>query len=116
VWLAAWLVPIGLVASALWPDYRVPALHVLFIGGFGLLAFAIATHVALMHLGLESVAAGRPPAVVALGVGFLLALCARLAADASRTYFTHLGWAAGTWIAASAIWLGFLGPKLLRRG
>jgi hypothetical protein len=45
----------------------------------------------------------------------LLALAARLAADASQTYFAHLAWAAGAWIAGSAVWLAFLGPKLLRR-
>lgn len=115
VWIAVWLMPIGLAASGLWPAYRVPALHVLFIGGFSLLGFGIATHVALGHLGLEPLASGRPPAVVALGVTFGLALLARLAADASDTYFGHLGWAAASWLAGSAIWLAFLGPKLLGR-
>ncbi len=115
VWLAVWLMPLGLAASGLWPDYRVPALHILFIGGFSLLAFAVATHVALAHLGLEQLTRARPPAVIALGVTFMLAMLARVAADASHTYFAHLGWAAGTWIAGSAIWLAFLGPKLLGR-
>jgi hypothetical protein len=115
VWLAIWLVPVGLAASGVWPAYRVPALHVLFIGGFSLLAFAVGTHVALAHLGLEALALGRPPAVVVLGVTFVLAMLARVAADASHTYFAHLGWAAGTWLAGSAIWLAFLGPRFLRR-
>jgi uncharacterized protein involved in response to NO len=56
------------------------ALQVLFNGGFGLLAFAVATHVSLAHLGLTD----------------------------------HLGWAAAAWIAGSAVWLAFLGPRLLR--
>jgi hypothetical protein len=115
VWLAVWLMPLGLAASAAWPAYRVPALHVLFIGGFSLLAFAIATHVALGHLGLDALARGRPPAVVALAIAFLCALGARLAADASETYFEHLAWAAGLWIAGSAAWLAFFGAKLLAR-
>jgi uncharacterized protein involved in response to NO len=114
VWLAAWLMPLGLAASGLWPDYRVPALHVLFIGGFSLLALAIATHVALSHLGLDALASGNPPAVVVLGACFLLAMLARVAADASHTYFAHVGWAAGVWILGSAVWLAFLAPKLLR--
>jgi uncharacterized protein involved in response to NO len=115
VWLAVWLMPVGLVASAAWPTYRVPALHVVFIGGFSLLAFAVATHVALGHLGLDTLARGRPPAVVVLAVAFLGALAARLAADASDTYFEHLSWAAALWIAGSAVWLAFLAPKLLVR-
>ena len=114
VWLAVWLVPTGLVVAAVWPSYRVPALHILFIGGFSLMAFGVATHVALSHLGLDALATGRPRAVVILGLSFLLALAARLAADMSNTYFDHLGWAAAVWIAGSAVWLAFLGPRLLR--
>jgi uncharacterized protein involved in response to NO len=115
VWLAVWLIPVGLLASAAWPDYRVPALHILFIGGFGLMAFGVATHVSFAHIGLERFSTGWPPAVVALAIGFLLALAARLAADASETYFDHLAWAAGLWLVASLIWLAFLGPHFLGR-
>jgi len=52
---------------------------------------------------------------VFLGASFLVALAARLAADVSNTYFDHLGWAAGAWIAGSTAWLAFLGPRLVRR-
>jgi hypothetical protein len=113
--LAVWLVPLGLFLSALWPDYRVPALHVLFIGGFGLMAFAVATHVILGHLDLTAESLGWPPAVIALALGILLAMAARVAADMSDAYFTHLGWAAATWIAGTVIWLGYIAPRLLRR-
>jgi uncharacterized protein involved in response to NO len=108
-------VPLGLFLSALWPDYRVPALHVLFIGGFGLMAFAVATHVILGHLDLTAESLGWPPAVIALALGILLAMAARVAADMSDAYFTHLGWAAATWIAGTVIWLGYIAPRLLRR-
>jgi hypothetical protein len=114
VWLSVWLMPAGLLVSALWPDYRVPALHILFIGGFSLMAFGVATHVSLSHLGLDHLAAGRPPAVVALAICFLLALMARLAADASDTYFDHLAWASGAWLLGSGVWLAFLAPYFLR--
>jgi uncharacterized protein involved in response to NO len=108
------MMPVGLAASALLRDYRVAALHVLFIGGFSLLVFAVATHVSLSHLGLQQPALGRPPAVVILGISFGLALSARLAADVSDSYFDHLGLAAGCWIFGSAAWLGYIGPHLLR--
>lgn len=113
-WVSIWLMPTGVAASAVFPDYRVAALHILFIGGFSLLAFAVATHVSLSHLGLEQMALGRPPAVAVLGISFGLALAARLAADASGSYFEHLGWAAACWIVGSAGWLALLGPRLLR--
>ena len=63
VWLAVWLTPLGLASAGIWPDYRVPALHVLFIGGFSLLAFGVATHVALSHLKLEHERERSPIAV-----------------------------------------------------
>jgi uncharacterized protein involved in response to NO len=116
VWLSVWLMPAGLLMSALWPDYRVPALHILFIGGFSLMAFGVATHVSLSHLGLDHLSAGRPPAVVALAICFLLALMARLAADASETYFDHLAWASGAWLLGSGMWLAFFARYFLRPG
>ncbi len=115
VWLATWMMPLGLLASAIWPDYRVPALHILFIGGFGLMAFGVATHVSLTHLDLQQYALGRPPAIILMGAAFALALFLRFTADSSDTYFQHLGWASAIWIFGSAAWLVFLGPKLLRR-
>lgn len=115
VWVAAWLAPVGLVASGLLPDYRVPALHVLFIGGFSLMAFGVATHVSLSHLDLNEAALGRPRPVVVLAVAIALALLARLAADSSHTYFEHLASAALCWMVGSAVWLAWLAPRLLRR-
>lgn len=115
VWVAAWLAPAGLVASGLLPDYRVPALHVLFIGGFSLMAFGVATHVSLSHLDLNDEALGRPRPVVVLAVGIALALLARVAADSSHTYFEHLASAALCWMIGSAVWLAWLAPRLLRR-
>jgi uncharacterized protein involved in response to NO len=112
--LAVWLMPAGLLLSAAFPDYRVPALHVLFIGGFGLMAFAVATHVVLAHLDATAESLGWPPAVGALALGILLAMAARVAADASETYFVHLGWAAGAWITGTLVWLGYVVPKILR--
>lgn len=114
VWLAVWLTPLGLALSGIWTDYRVPALHVLFIGGFSLLAFGVATHVALSHLNLEREREGSPVAIRIVGAGILLAMLGRVAADWSASYFPHLGAAAAVWLVGSAAWLAFLGPKLLR--
>lgn len=115
VWLSVWLMPVGLLGAGLAPDLRIAALHVLFIGGFSLMAFGVATHVSLSHLpNLERLAVGRPRAVVALGVTMVLAMLARVAADFTDSYFDHLGWASALWIGGAGAWLAFLGPKLLR--
>jgi uncharacterized protein involved in response to NO len=115
VWLATWLMPVGLVGSALWPDYRIPFLHILFIGGFGLMAFGVATHVALSHLDMQRWSSGRPAAIIVMAIAFGLALALRLSADASENYFRQLGWASALWIFGSGVWLISLGPKMLRR-
>ena len=114
-WIAVWMIPLGLALSGLWPQYRVPALHVMFIGGFSTLVFAVVTHVSLGHLGLESLMSGCPRSVILLAAGLTLALASRLAADVSHTYFAHLGWAAACWIAGSTAWLAALAPRLWRR-
>lgn len=115
VWLSTWMIPLGLVVSALLPDFRVAALHVTFIGGFGLMAFGVASHVSMAHLGLEALALARPWPVVVLAVTFALTLVTRLAADVSDAYFEHLGWAAAFWLVGSAAWLAFFGPLFVWR-
>lgn len=113
VWVSVWMMPLGLVGAGLFPDLRIAALHVLFIGGFSLMGFNVATHVSLSHLDLDALALGRPPAVAVVGALVLLAMLARGAADLSHTYFDHLAWASGLWLVGSAVWLAFLGPRLL---
>ncbi len=114
VWWSTWMIPLGLLASGAWPDFRVAALHVSFVSGLGLMAFGVATHVSLTHLGMDEHALGRPWPVVAIAVNLILATITRLAADASHTYFEHLGWAAGFWLVGSALWLAFFVPEYLR--
>ena len=106
MWLALRLTPLGIALAALWPEYRIPALHVTFIGGFGLMAFAVASHVAYGHLGLESLRDGRPAAVVLAGGGIVLAMLARLAADLER-HLLHASRAGrrvrGWWVRAGGL-------------
>lgn len=116
VWAGLWMQPIGLAAAGLWPDYRVPALHMTFIGGFSLLALSVGAHVALSHGGLERLRDQTPWPVMVWSLGIVLALLARLAADWSETYFAHLASAAVMWIGGSLVWLLFLTPALVRTG
>jgi hypothetical protein len=109
--LAAWLVPAGPIAAGLLPDFRVAAMHVTFIGGFGLLAIAVATHVTASHCeGLPGLRDGHAPIVRVLAVGVLIALAGRITADATATYFEHLAAAAAVWIAVTAAWTARLMP------
>jgi len=114
--LACWLVPSGLVLSGLAPDYRIPALHVTFIGGFGLLAFTVATHVTAAHLELPAMRDGRAPLVGVVAAAVLAAMVGRVMADVTDTYFEHLAWAGTIWIAGTGVWTLGLARRWLGSG
>ncbi|MCC6557103.1 MAG: NnrS family protein [Polyangiaceae bacterium] len=115
LWLAAWAIPVGQLAAAAFPDYRVEALHVLFIGGFGLLSFAVATHVTLGHSGDEARQSGRPWPVLAFGALFAVAMALRIGAIAvPQHYFGWLGAGAALWLLGAFVWSAFLLTRLWR--
>lgn len=105
-WLAGWALPIGYALVAIFPEYRKPLLHVVFIGSFGMLSLSIALHVALTHAGLGEQLERRPRAVVALGAMLGLSLCARLLFDLDQPHLRlWLGAAASCFLLATLIWL-----------
>jgi uncharacterized protein involved in response to NO len=117
VWTAQWLtvVSVWLVAAA--PKYRVDFLHVLFIGGFSLLIFAVGTRVALSHGGHDLGAERRSwPLRVGLAMG-LIALLARVGAPfAQTTYFEHLAFAALFWMGGTICWGAYIATMIRRSG
>jgi uncharacterized protein involved in response to NO len=117
VWTAQWLtvVSVWLVAAA--PKYRVDFLHVLFIGGFSLLIFAVGTRVTLSH-GDHDLGAERRswPLRVGLAMG-LIALLARVGAPfAQTTYFEHLAFAALFWMGGTICWGAYIATMIRRSG
>jgi uncharacterized protein involved in response to NO len=115
LWLATWMVPLGLMSAAAFPEHRVAAMHVTYIGGFGLLAFAVATHVTLGHSGYSNDQAGRPRAVVWFGVLFTAAMLIRSVGTVlSSKYFELLGLAAAMWLLGAIVWASYLLPKMWR--
>lgn len=115
VWIAFWMVALGLWAAALLPDHRVAALHLVFVGGYSLMTFAVATMVVAGHAGEAKRLRRRawPLSVTAWGV--LAALGLRLAAVVwPGRYFELLGAAAGAWLVAAGVWLAYVAPWLLR--
>jgi uncharacterized protein involved in response to NO len=116
LWLSGWMVALGLVLAAAFPKHATAMLHVVFIGGFGLLTIGIATRVVVSHgrhpLDLER--AALAPGVVA---AFGLALAARLAAELDPA--RAAGWLAVSGIAWWLAWIGWCWraiPALLRHG
>jgi len=114
VWAAHWFVIIAVWLVALAPRYRIDFLHVLFIGGFTLLIFAVGTRVTLSHGGYPLAQERKSsPLRIGLGTG-LVAMLARVGAPfAGFTYFAHLAWAAWFWIGGILFW-GFYLIRLIR--
>lgn len=116
VWLSAWLIPLGLGLAAAYPGNKQAGLHVMFIGGFALMAFAVALHVILAHGPDPQVGQGRPWQVPTYAGLFLLALGARIAmqfADQAH-YFDLMGLATGCFLLGTVVWGSLAVPRILR--
>jgi uncharacterized protein involved in response to NO len=115
VWTAEWLTvaAVWLVAAA--PKYRVDFLHILFIGGFSLLIFAVGTRVTLSHGHHDLEAEHRSwPLRLGLAMG-LTALLARVGAPfAPATYFEHLAFAALFWMGGAICWGAYIATMIRR--
>lgn len=103
----------GFLAIAIWPIYRIGELHPVFITGFNLIAFTVATRVVLGHSGYLDRLKTRPWFFIAMSALLFLAMVSRLAADlAPRARIIHLLGAAICWLIASLIWMIKVIPKV----
>lgn len=104
--------PAGLALIALLPAYRITASHVVFIGGFTLAIFSVATRVVLGHSGnLALVRQRRLFFILALAL-FLLAMISRFVADFVATRDQHLLWGAICWLLGATIWGAIVLPHV----
>ncbi len=111
-WLAFWSLPVGLGLTAIFPLYKVAMLHVVFVGGFSLLALSISSHVIAIHSGRTDLTVQKPWQVWGFGALFLVAMLTRVTADLfPESYWVHIGGAAGAWILALTFWVAFLLPN-----
>lgn len=94
----------GLALLAVLPAYRISALHVVFIGGFSLAIFSVATRVVLGHSGNLPLVRRRLGWLSLALALLLLAMVSRFVADFVPTRNEHLLWGAICWLAAAAIW------------
>lgn len=116
LWTSGWLVIAGLWMVALVPSFQLGGLHLVFIGGFGLLTLGIGTRVVVAH-GHHPLADERlalsPWVVVALGV----ALLARLSAEWAPAHAAPwLGASGAAWVAGWSLWAIHALPRIRRTG
>jgi len=103
----------GFFTIALWPNYRVGELHIVFITGFNFIVFTVATRVILGHSGHLDRFKSRLWFFINTSGLLFLAMISRVTADlAPRARVIHLLGAAICWLAASVIWMIKVIPKV----
>jgi uncharacterized protein involved in response to NO len=106
--VSTWLVATGLCLEALFPIYRVAALHVTFIGGFSLMIFSFGSLVVLSHSARAADIAGPMRPLWWVGGAVLVAMVFRVSADlTSNRYMGLIHAASGTWVLAALGWLSY---------
>ncbi len=116
IWLAAWCIPLGYLLAGLFPARQQAGLHVVFVGGFAMMAMAVGIHVILAHGGYKPAFAQLARHFAAFGILMLFAAFARFLVlfDPAR----HLVWtgvAAAFFLAATLHWLVLTIPRLAVR-
>jgi len=105
IWLAAWLIPLGYFLAALTPFQKKAGLHVVFVGGFALMALSVGLHVTLAHGGREDLVRGRPWQVPVYGVLTLVAMVLRGLVDFDpQRFFLWLACASASLLLATLVW------------
>lgn len=113
VWLAAWMIPLGYTIAAIDPTHKLAGLHVVFIGGFALMAFSVGLHVTLAHGGYTELVRGRPWQVPVYGSLILLTVLFRALAEYDRDrYLVWIAVAATTFLAGTSTWAAFAVPRM----
>lgn len=113
VWAAAWMVPLGYVLAAVFPEQKKAGMHVVFIGGFAMMALAVALHVSLAHGREPQRVFESPWQVSVLGGLLLLAMVARTLVDFdSSRFFYWIGVSGSLFLLASLFWAWLAVPQL----
>jgi uncharacterized protein involved in response to NO len=115
VWIAAWLLPLGYACVALLPAYRRAGLHVIFIGCFATMAFAVSLHVVASHSGRMDLLQGRSLRLESLALLLALALLCRLLVELDPVHFYRwLAAAAFSFLVATLVWASIVLAALSR--
>ncbi len=110
-----WMVVLGYWMGAFLPRHKTMMLHFVFIGGYSLMTFAVATMVVLSHGG-EGARLQKPLWILNwIAVTLPAALAFRLAAQFFPAfYFQLLGISGAIWLTAAVGWFFFILPRVLR--
>lgn len=103
----------GLAFSICWPLQRIAGLHIVFLGGFSLITFTVATRVVLGHSGQTDRFSNPLPPVIIAAALIVVATVLRVGGDflpAARP--TWLSIASYLWMLAVAVWAWRILPNV----
>jgi uncharacterized protein involved in response to NO len=115
-WLAAWMIPLGYASVAIFPGYLKAGLHIVFIGGFALMAFAVSVHVVLSHGGRPELLSGAPWQVVAIGGLVGVAVLCRILVNVDPGHLKPwIGVASSAFLLCTVAWASLCWPRIRQR-
>jgi len=108
------LIPIGLLVVGFWPSYRVPLLHILFVGGLGIVTLMAAPRVIFGHCNSNALLNNSNRWLWwALGL-ILLGMATRISGDfLPKIMISHYNYGALCWAVGLGIWSWKVLPKVL---
>ena len=106
LWLSFWMVFLGHAIIIFFPLYRAALLHIAFIGGYGLMVFAVGLMVIFSHGGQTQRLKAHAVFLSVISALIGTALILRIAAVYySELFFVLLGTAAASWLLGAGLWL-----------
>jgi uncharacterized protein involved in response to NO len=116
LWISAWTIPLGYLLAAVFPVYWIAGLHLVFIGGFWLMALVIGSHVALSHGGKPELTRSKSLRLGTTAVLLLLAFVSRALVNLDPAHWLRwLALAAGAFLTSSLPWAALVLPVLLKK-
>ena len=115
LWVSLWMIVLGYWFIVAWPRHRVEWLHVVFLGGFSLMTFAVGTMVAFSHAGDAQQLRQPSPVLWMVAAAIAIAVTLRVAAVWwPAVYFRLLGVASACWMSGALAWLIMMASRLRR--
>lgn len=98
-------IPLAYALMSVWPGRTFSFLHILYISGFSLLAFIVASRVVLGHGGQSARFRATIKPVIALTILVVIAMLTRVTADwMPESRMTHYAYAAVSWVIGVGVW------------
>ena len=115
LWVAQWMLFVGLWGVVCWPSYQLAFIHLCFIGGFALSVVCVATRVIFSHCGCSHLLnQSYKPFSWAASLIFFGMITRFSATFMPESYSQHLSYAGFAWSAGLLIWTGAILTKSLR--